>query len=250
MVDRANLLLFIEEGPKKKKKLLSLKDCYSLMADSGVSMEQFLVYCKLMRAGFVAHRNGIPWVQKYNEVGKRDFRLVAGGGIKDGLTERSNESAGRTMRKRKRGKASGGGIGRSWWPAYTYSSPGEEKKIPRCVIVTQDMLIESRLQEFPNLRPLRMYSENDLEYDSKEIRSHDLLYLDVYPPNSNFSRKNSGEKKFIISVAAENTTSPPSEKVVYQCVKLASGTPVRVAGIDHGDITFYSFIKTQLRDIH
>jgi len=30
-VDRASLLLFIEEGPKKKKRLLSLKDCYSLI---------------------------------------------------------------------------------------------------------------------------------------------------------------------------------------------------------------------------
>jgi hypothetical protein len=77
-----------------------------------------------------------------------------------------------------------------------------------------------------------------------------LQYLDIYPPNSNFSRKNSGEKKYTISVAAENTASPPSEKVIHQCVKLANGTPVRVAGIDHGDITFYSFIKTQLRDIH
>ena len=140
-------------------------------------MEQFLVYCKLMRAGFIAHRNGIPWVQKYSEVGKRDFRLVSGGGINDGLTENNNDAsaAQSCMRKRKKAKTSGGGIGRSWWPAYTYSSPEEENKVPRCAIVTQDMLIESRLQEFPNLRPLRMYSDNDLEQDSKDLCGHDLL---------------------------------------------------------------------------
>lgn len=151
---------------------------WCLQADSGVSMGQFLVYCKLMRAGFVAHRNGIPWVQKYSEVlRKRGFRLAAGGGINDGLTEGTGEksAAAYSMRKKRKRKACGGEDSRSWWPEYTYFSAEEESKVPRCVIVTQDMLIESRLQEFPNLRPIRMYSESDLENDSKDISGHDLL---------------------------------------------------------------------------
>ena len=31
MVDRGSLLLFVEEGPRCKKRLMSMKDCYALM---------------------------------------------------------------------------------------------------------------------------------------------------------------------------------------------------------------------------
>lgn len=77
-----------------------------------------------------------------------------------------------------------------------------------------------------------------------------LQFLDVYPPNSNFSRKNCDARAGIVSMIGSARQDPPSETEVVTCVEKSEGTLVRFAGVEHGDIGLYSFLKTQLRDIH
>jgi hypothetical protein len=66
LVDRANLLLF-EDTPAAGKRLLSLQECQELMIETGVSMDMFVVYCKLVRAGYIVQRHPFTWVVKNSE---------------------------------------------------------------------------------------------------------------------------------------------------------------------------------------
>ncbi|KAG7667495.1 hypothetical protein Ndes2526B_g03498 [Nannochloris sp. 'desiccata'] len=66
LVDRANLLLF-EDTSASGKHLLSLQECQELMVANGVSMDMYLVYCKLMRAGYIVQRHPFTWVVKNSE---------------------------------------------------------------------------------------------------------------------------------------------------------------------------------------
>lgn len=54
-MDRANLLLFVDE-PRTGKRLLSLHEVQELMTASGMPVAVYLVYCKLMRAGYIVQR--------------------------------------------------------------------------------------------------------------------------------------------------------------------------------------------------
>jgi hypothetical protein len=66
LVDRANLLLF-EDTSASGKRLLSLQECQELMLANGFSMDMYLVYCKLMRAGYIVQRHPFAWVVKNSE---------------------------------------------------------------------------------------------------------------------------------------------------------------------------------------
>jgi len=66
LVDRANLLLF-EDTAASGKRLLSLQECHELMVAKGLSMDMYLVYCKLMRAGYIVQRHPFTWVVKNSE---------------------------------------------------------------------------------------------------------------------------------------------------------------------------------------
>ena len=79
LVDRGDLLLFVELAPTEKgdasaaRRLLSIQECYELMTaldegpvgpgrrGGGCSMERYLVYCTLMRQGFLLMRHPSCW---------------------------------------------------------------------------------------------------------------------------------------------------------------------------------------------
>eukprot|EP00889_Picochlorum_renovo_P006705 jgi/Picre1/33735/NNA_001214.t1 len=76
MVDRASMMLFQEDPKTKKKSLLSMKECFSLMASCGVSIDRFVMYSKLLRAGYIVHRGDVPWVLKgREEIAKHTLEL-------------------------------------------------------------------------------------------------------------------------------------------------------------------------------
>ncbi len=66
LVDRANLLLF-EDTSASGKRLLSVQECQELMIENGVTMDMFVVYCKLMRSGYIVQRHPFAWVVKSSE---------------------------------------------------------------------------------------------------------------------------------------------------------------------------------------
>lgn len=61
LVDRANLLLFME-GPGGTQQLLSLQEAQDLMVGAGVGMDLYQVFCKLTRAGYIAQRHPARWI--------------------------------------------------------------------------------------------------------------------------------------------------------------------------------------------
>jgi hypothetical protein len=88
LLDRANLLLFLEEGgggggarrrpPQQPvQRLLSLAEAHELMATAGVTLERYLVFCKLLRAGYIVQRHPARWQLK---PGEDTARLWAGWG--------------------------------------------------------------------------------------------------------------------------------------------------------------------------
>ncbi len=54
-MDRSNLLLFVEEAGGAKR-LLALQEAYALMDALGVSMERYVLYSHLSKAGYVVKR--------------------------------------------------------------------------------------------------------------------------------------------------------------------------------------------------
>ena len=63
LVDRANLLLFLDQGrAQQQKRLLSLQEAHDLMLGSGVPLDRYLVFCKLLRAGYIVQRHPARWV--------------------------------------------------------------------------------------------------------------------------------------------------------------------------------------------
>ncbi|PRW45365.1 tRNA-splicing endonuclease subunit Sen54 [Chlorella sorokiniana] len=66
LVDRANLLLFLDLGAQKQR-LLSLQECLDLLAGAGVPVDRYLVFCKLLRAGYIVQRHPARWLLKPTE---------------------------------------------------------------------------------------------------------------------------------------------------------------------------------------
>eukprot|EP00887_Chlorella_sp_A99_P000001 scaffold16.g1.t1 len=77
LVDRANLLLLLDQGAYEKR-LLSTQECHDLMVGSGVPMAHYLIYCKLMRAGYVVQRHPARFVVPAGE-DIRDMWAARGG---------------------------------------------------------------------------------------------------------------------------------------------------------------------------
>jgi hypothetical protein len=73
LVDRGDLLLFVQvtdhQGGAPSQRLLSVQECYELMTatdpsghQAGCSMDRFLVYCTLMRQGYLVMRHPSFWI--------------------------------------------------------------------------------------------------------------------------------------------------------------------------------------------
>ena len=74
LLDRANLLLFLDRPhsaaggqaraqlAKPRQCLLSLAEATDLMLTTGVSMDRYLVFCKLLRAGYIVQRHPARWL--------------------------------------------------------------------------------------------------------------------------------------------------------------------------------------------
>lgn len=45
----------------QQQQLMSVQEAYKLMTDSGVTMEQYQVYCHLMRDGYIVRRHPVRW---------------------------------------------------------------------------------------------------------------------------------------------------------------------------------------------
>lgn len=69
LVDRANLLLFLDGpgasrrggGGGQQQRLLSLQEATDLMVACGVPMDRYLVFAKLLRAGYIVTRHPARW---------------------------------------------------------------------------------------------------------------------------------------------------------------------------------------------
>jgi hypothetical protein len=253
MVDRGSMLLFYEEGRQKKKVLLSMKECYALMESCGVPMDNFIMYCKLMRAGFIAHRSNIPWVLKNREdISRLNFEYSVGAidsvAGSSGHKRKRHDVSSFNVGPRKEVTATNRGTGnaksREWWPSYKYYDEVTCSNLPICIVDNEETRERTRLQVFPRMTPL----QHDTEALEAPGRFSDITYMDIYPPNSGFSRKNTGEKSGYMSMVACGRDHPPPLHTMT-CVQHMDA-PVRFVGIEHGDVAFYSFLKTKLRDIH
>ena len=284
MVDRGSLLLFREQG--KKKVLMSMKDCYTLMASCGITMDHAACIGKLMRAGYVTHRFGVPWSVKDKREANgmtMDFTGMTNR-LESAVAEGPASNDGRAVVKRKmeaeqtdakRGRRSNGRDGRgdqggqtnsngalsaapsssSWWPAHeaVATSPAP---LPCVVEPNREEKKDTLRKQFPHLRPLRTRSQADY-VERHHGQKHAFFYLDVFPPNGNFSRKNTGKKAALVSMICNGSTVPPPESLLRDIDAEARAVsvdaevpPTRFCGLEHGDIAFYSLVRTDVRDIH
>ena len=85
LVDRANLLLFLDASPapiippsgsparqrqpqqQRQQRLLSLQEVQDLLVASGATLGRHLVYCKLLRAGYIVQRHPARWLLRLAE---------------------------------------------------------------------------------------------------------------------------------------------------------------------------------------
>lgn len=79
LLDRANLLLFLHQAhsgtdssgrrwqQSQQQRLLSLAEAHDLMLATGVSMDRYLVFCKLLRAGYIVQRHPARWLLRPGE---------------------------------------------------------------------------------------------------------------------------------------------------------------------------------------
>lgn len=283
MVDRGSMLLFREEG--KKKILMNMKECYTLMASCGITMDHLACVAKLMRAGFVTHRFGVPWSLKEKSEANGMTMTFAGMGNGRGSAVLDGGAAsndGRGVAKRKRetacsdAKQGRGKVGRdtenakengtnaapmssrspavSWWPAHEAIA---SHRPPPCVVEpSKEEKKEARRKQFPHLRPLRTRAEADFVERHRD-KKHSFFYLEVFPPNGNFSRKSTGRKAALVSMIANGSTLPPHETLLRDIDVEARAMsvdaekpPTRFCGLEHGDIAFYSLVRTDVREIH
>lgn len=241
MVDRGSMLLFHEDG--KTKKLLTMKECYALMESCGVSMDHFITYCKMLRAGYVAHRRGLPWVLKSKaEIERHDCRFH-----ETFRQQRVVEQAPHVTRATKKRRMQGTERMAAWWPEYQWHAG--HVTLPTCEVVDEQQTKEhTRRTNFPRMVPLA-------SYEPTQVTQGDLqgIYLEIYPGNGTFSRKQAGNASSLLSMVACGQGYPPSSETLEDMGPLASSTSdasVRFVGVEHGDISLYSFFRTTLRDIH
>ncbi len=249
MVDRGSMLLFLEDGTKKR--LLTMKECYALMETCGVSMDHFITYCKLLRAGYVAHRRGLPWVLKNkDEIRRCDCRFEETVENRRTRTSEVRELAPPVDTKRQKRKRTGedfSGTMGEWWPEYHWHDEHAGKNLPTFEVVDEKTKEQRRLDLFPRMAPLASHAPNLGDSSSEQG-----MYLDVYPPNGNFSRKQPGTACSLLSMISCGENVPPSSEILEDLEPLMSSSDakVRFVGVEHGDIAFYSFFRTTLRDIH
>ena len=128
---------------------------------------------------------------------------------------------------------------------------------PPCVVEpSKEEKKEARRKQFPHLRPLRTRAEADFVERHRD-KKHSFFYLEVFPPNGNFSRKSTGRKAALVSMIANGSTLPPHETLLRDIDVEARAMsvdaekpPTRFCGLEHGDIAFYSLVRTDVREIH
>lgn len=253
MVDRGSMLLFHEDPKTRNKSLLTMKECYALMESCGVSMDHFITYCKLLRAGYVAHRRGLPWAirNKHEAWEQCDFRfgqrLVSQKRKLDVMTRYDVPPA---QKKKMTAMHHKGFVQKAttWWPEYQWHCEHAKNNIPKCTIYDEKTKEQQRLDMFPRMLPLQTYDQHSVK-EGESLTQKDGVYLDVYPPNGSFSRKNPGSSLSIVSMVACGQDYPPSSDMLHEMSSEKDAT-VRFVGVEHGDIAFYSFIRTTLRNIH
>jgi len=211
-----------------------------MQASCGVSIDRFVMYSKLLRAGYIVHRGDVPWVLKgREEIAKHTLELHQEAPVP------TSEPYRPTKRRRMNTVASCVSKGKSgeWWPAYTFHDASIAEHLPRCDVVNEETRARDRLARFPRMKPIQ-----NRVYDTIDTK---LLFTDVYAPNGNFSRKKTGSKAALVSMNAQGTQHPPTCEVLYASEQREEqDVPVRFVNIEHGDVAFYSFFKTTLRDIH
>ncbi|KAI3425099.1 hypothetical protein D9Q98_008477 [Chlorella vulgaris] len=77
LLDRANLLLFLDQAQQQgggrrhqqqpSQRLLSLAEAHDLMLTTGVALDRYLVFCKLLRAGYIVQRHPARWLLRPGE---------------------------------------------------------------------------------------------------------------------------------------------------------------------------------------
>jgi len=195
------------------------------------------MYSKLLRAGYIVHRGDVPWVLKGREE-------IANHTLE--LRQEASEATSAPYRPIKRQRMSitssnvSKGKSGEWWPAYTFH---DVEQLPRCEVVNEETRTLDRLALFPRMKPIQ-----SREYDTVDTS---LRYTDVYAPNGNFSRKKTGQKTALVSMCANGAEHPPNCDILHASEQREEqDVPVRFVSIEHGDVAFYSFFKTTLRDIH
>jgi tRNA-splicing endonuclease subunit sen54 N-term len=291
LVDRANLLLF-EDTSASGKRLLSLQECQEVMFNTGVTMDMYLVYCKLMRAGYIVQRHPFTWVVKNSEsptqiwsppnpYNSRNNRLAQAeiintnspAGTK-GVREAEEEA--RAAKRQRTEETSTTAIDNmknnrekdsrktSWWAStspsigntnttkitLTNNNPWagfmDQSTLPRCIV--KEPAIHRALRLFPNMQPLHHSQPSevvDLGIVNKE--GIGMLHFDVFHANSQFSRKLPGIPLYSMCVCEGG--APPSILAKNAADQASNGIPVRYAGVEHGDISYFAIARAELHKI-
>ena len=176
LVDRANLRLFLDHG-RGRQRLLSLEEAHELLLARGLGMDLYLVYCKLMRAGYIVQRHPARWVLKPSErpqlvwgkwwpdhAAEQQQQPAAaglgGGGGEVGLVPPPAAPA-RQQHDQQHGQQQ---LRRLWWPALQTAEqpdagawppqvpPDFEASLPVCTVAPPER--SGKASQYPRMRPL------------------------------------------------------------------------------------------------
>ena len=75
-----------------------------------------------------------------------------------------------------------------------------------------------------------------------------LQQYSIYPANSQFSRKEPGKPKFVMSICAGE--SSPSLSYLQKANQISSDVPIRFVSVENGDIAIYAIAQAQLPPIN
>lgn len=282
MADRGSLLVFAEEDGGSKKRLLSVQECHDILLNTGYDEDTYLVFCKLLRAGYVVQRHPGRWFLTPGEDHKAIWRLwyectSSSGALKgeeqvktttstngNGISKYETfkpppEAFMPKKKKRKIHKEEEGEDGeekdqahhhhRQWWTS-TSAQLISTDTLPRCVIVEEkDEKLNALNEEFPNMIPLQQIGFDALLSPGDISEGKKLLHLDVYPPNPSFGRKDHGLPHFIVCTNLGKQKKFPSVEEIASAQLAAGGVPVKFAGVEMGDIGLYGFNHIDLATI-
>ncbi|KAK9826601.1 hypothetical protein WJX74_004882 [Apatococcus lobatus] len=282
LMDRANLVLFARSPEGRQPAQLSLLEAYRLMTGAGASMDQYQVYCHLMRNGFIVTRHPALWslpsdaepkmawrkgqaaMPSQPELGETnvDFPpdtaaldvtwLKASNGIEAAKPSCDNEQP--PLKRRRKGHQAGQPDAQSerqansmqWWPQLS-EEDATQAWPPAAVTNAPRCEVEVACENLAAslLRPrlAPLAPMQLLEQPSSDPEDAPCIVYDIFKPNSKFSRKRPDPVAFRVALA---TKQVPALWQTHKLQACSPDVPVRLACVNGGDVSFVELMHSNL----